>query len=148
MGSNLGFHKIRSATFNHRQGLLERQPPYRNHGVVAAALEGKKLRPLAITAARRAGAIPEVPTFDELGLGEVRLDVWFGLAGPADMAADIVRTINSAVNHALSDGKLKDQLLRLGSDAHPDSAGHFSEFWASEVKRYADVVRLSGATLE
>lgn len=111
-------------------------------------IEDGKLRPLAITADRRAQAIPDVPTFGELGLADVRIDVWFGLAGPTDMPADIVRTVNSAVNRALSDGRLKNQLLRLGSDIHPETPERFAEFWASEVKRYADVVRLSGATLE
>jgi tripartite-type tricarboxylate transporter receptor subunit TctC len=111
-------------------------------------IEDGKLRPLAVTAAQRAHAIPAVPTFEELGLDDVRIDVWFGLAGPADLPTPIVRTINSAVNNALSEGELKKQLLRLGSDVHADTPEHFSEFWASEVKRYADVVRLSGATLE
>jgi tripartite-type tricarboxylate transporter receptor subunit TctC len=111
-------------------------------------VEGGKLRPLALTAAQRAPAIPAVPTFKELGLGGVQIDAWFGLAGPADLPAPLVRTLNSAVNNALSEGELKKQLLRLGSDVHADTPEQFSEFWASEVKRYADVVRLSGATLE
>ena len=111
-------------------------------------IEGGKLRPLAVTAAQRAPAISAVPTFEELGLGDVRIDVWFGLAGPADLPAPIARTINSAVNSALSEGELNRQLLRLGSDVRAETPGQFSEFWASEVKRYADVVRLSGATLE
>jgi tripartite-type tricarboxylate transporter receptor subunit TctC len=111
-------------------------------------IESKKLRPLAITTDRRAQAIPAVPTFAELGLGEIKIDVWFGLAGPVGMPASIVRTINSAVNSALSEGELRNQLLKLGSDARTDTPEHFAEFWESEVKRYADVVRLSGATPE
>jgi len=111
-------------------------------------IESRKLRPLAITTDRRAQAIPAVPTFAEVGLREVKIDVWFGLAGPAGLPAGIVRTINSAVNDALSEGELRNQLLKLGSDARADTPEHFAEFWESEVKRYADVVRLSGATPE
>jgi tripartite-type tricarboxylate transporter receptor subunit TctC len=89
-----------------------------------------------------------VPTFAEVGLREVKIDVWFGLASPAGLPAGIVRTINSAVNDALSEGELRNQLLKLGSDVRADTPEHFAEFWESEVKRYADVVRLSGATPE
>jgi tripartite-type tricarboxylate transporter receptor subunit TctC len=110
-------------------------------------IESKKLRPLAVTTDRRAEAIPTVPTFAELGF-DMRIDVWFGLAGPADLPADIVHTINSAVKDALSKGELRTQLLKLGSDVHAETSQQFSDFWASEVKRYADVVRLSGAILE
>jgi hypothetical protein len=111
-------------------------------------IESRKLRPLAITTDRRAQAIPAVPTFAEVGLREVKIDVWFGLAGPAGLPAGIVRTINSAVNDALSEGELRHPLLKLGSDARAHTLEHFAEFWESEVKRYADVVRLSGATPE
>lgn len=111
-------------------------------------IERRKLRPLAITTDRRAQAIPAVPTFAEVGLREVKIDVWFGLAGPAGLPAGIVRTINLAVNDALSEGELRNQLLKLGSDARADTPEHFAKFWESEVKRYADVVRLSGATPE
>lgn len=110
-------------------------------------IEGKKLRPLAVTTDRRAAAISTVPTFTELGL-DMRIDVWFGLAGPANMPAAIVQAINSAVKDALSKGELRTQLLKLGSDVYAESPQQFSEFWVSEVKRYADVVRLSGAILE
>jgi tripartite-type tricarboxylate transporter receptor subunit TctC len=111
-------------------------------------IEGKKLRPLATTADQRAQAIPDVPTFKELGYGGMRIDVWFGLAGPAATPPDVVRAVNSAVNKALSGSELKKQLVRFGSDAHTDTSEHFSQFWISEVKRYEEVVRLSGATLE
>jgi tripartite-type tricarboxylate transporter receptor subunit TctC len=129
-------------------GLLGGEVSYSFTTGIDGNIEGKKLRPLAITAARRAQALPDVPTFTELGFSEMKIDTWFSLAGPAGLPADLVRTLNSAVVSALAENDLKNQLLRLGSDLYAYTPEQFADFWVSEVKRYADVVRLSGATPE
>jgi tripartite-type tricarboxylate transporter receptor subunit TctC len=129
-------------------GLLGGEVSYSFTTGIDGNIEGKKLRPLAITTERRAQALPDVPTFAELGFGEMKIDTWFGLAGPAGLPAALVRTLNSAVVSALAENDLKSQLMRLGSDVYAYTPAQFSDFWASEVKRYADVVRLSGATPE
>ena len=129
-------------------GLLGGEVSYSFTTGIDGNIEGKKLRPLAITTERRAQALPDVPTFAELGFSEMKIDTWFGLAGPAGLPADLVRTLNSAVVSALAENDLKGQLLRLGSDVYAYTPAQFADFWVSEVKRYADVVRLSGATPE
>jgi tripartite-type tricarboxylate transporter receptor subunit TctC len=129
-------------------GLLGGEVSYSFTTGIDGNIEGKKLRPLAITTERRAQALPDVPTFAELGFSEMKIDTWFGLAGPAGLPAALVRTLNSAVVSALAENDLKSQLMRLGSDVYAYTPAQFADFWASEVKRYADVVRLSGATPE
>ncbi len=129
-------------------GLLGGEVSYSFTTGIDGNIEGKKLRPLAITTERRAQALPDVPTFAELGFSEMKIDTWFSLAGPAGLPAALVRTLNSAVVSALAENDLKSQLQRLGSDVYAYTPAQFADFWASEVKRYADVVRLSGATPE
>ena len=129
-------------------GLLGGEVSYSFTTGIDGNIEGKKLQPLAITTERRAQALPDVPTFAELGFSEMKIDTWFSLAGPKDLPADLVRTLNSAVVSALAENDLKSQLLRLGSDVYAYTPAQFADFWVSEVKRYADVVRLSGATPE
>jgi tripartite-type tricarboxylate transporter receptor subunit TctC len=129
-------------------GLLGGEVSYSFTTGIDGNIESRKLRPLAITTERRAQAIPDVPTFVESGFPDMKIDTWFGLAGPAGLPADLLHTINAAVTKAVSEGELKAQLLRLGSDVYTYTPEQFSDFWVSEVKRYADVVRLSGATPE
>lgn len=129
-------------------GLLGGEVSYSFTTGIDGNIEGKKLRPLAITTERRVQALPEVPAFAELGFSEMKIDTWFSLAGPAGLPADLVRTLNAAVVNALTENDLKSQLMRLGSDVYAYTPSQFADFWASEVKRYADVVRLSGATPE
>jgi tripartite-type tricarboxylate transporter receptor subunit TctC len=115
---------------------------------ISGNTESGRLRPLAVTAEKRVPNLADVPTFSELGVNGMQIDVWFGIAGPANLPQEIVNKINAAINNALSKGDLSEQLARLGSDTKPGSPQMFSEFWSSEIARYAELVRLSGAKLE
>ena len=116
-------------------------------GVSGNIMNGK-LRPLAVAVARRVEAIPNVPTFEELGVKDMQMDVWFGVAGPGDMPMELLNRLNGAINKSLTMGELPQRLRQLGSDIKPESAAAFSAFWRSELARYADIVRLSGAKLD
>lgn len=116
-------------------------------GVSGNIISGK-LRPLAVAVSQRVEAIPNVPTFSELGIKGMQMDVWFGVAGPAGMREDLVNKINAAVNKALSIGEFPQRLRQLGSTVSQESAATFSAFWRSEVTRYAEIIRLSGAKLD
>lgn len=115
---------------------------------VTSNIENGRLRPLAVAVSRRVQAIAQVPTFEELGVKGMYMNVWFGIAGTANMPKDAVTRINAAVTAALSKGELPQRLRNLGSEIPPGTPETFSEFWRSEVTRYADIVRLSGATLD
>jgi tripartite-type tricarboxylate transporter receptor subunit TctC len=115
---------------------------------ISGNTESERLRPLAVTAEKRVPNLANVPTFGELGIKGMQIDVWFGIAGPANLPQEIVNKLNTAINTTLSKGELSEQLARLGSDTKPGSAQMFSEFWTSEIARYAELVRLSGAKLE
>jgi tripartite-type tricarboxylate transporter receptor subunit TctC len=73
-----------------------------------------RLRALGVTAKKRSGALPDIPTIDEAGLRGFEFDGFMGLAGPANLPRDIVARLNREVNNALADGGLRTRLVESG----------------------------------
>ncbi|MEO6745023.1 MAG: tripartite tricarboxylate transporter substrate binding protein [Caldimonas sp.] len=111
-------------------------------------IKGGKIRALAVAADKRQPLIPEVPTFDELGIKGMVMNAWYGVAAPAGTPAPIVTKVNQAVNKALKSGELAKRLADIGAEVRSGSAEDFSKFWRSELARYEGLVKLTGATLE
>jgi len=111
-------------------------------------IKGGKVRPLAVAAARRIPLLPEVPTFDELGIKGMYMNAWYGVAAPAGTPPAIVDRVNAALNKALKAGPLSQQLVNLGADVKGGTPAAFADFWKSELARYEGLVKLTGAKLE
>lgn len=111
-------------------------------------IKGGKVRPLAIAAAQRIALLPEVPTFDELGIKGMHMNAWYGLAAPSGTPEQVIEQVNTALNKALKSGTLAQQLVALGGEVRGGTPGEFSEFWKSEFTRYEGLVKLTGAKLE
>jgi tripartite-type tricarboxylate transporter receptor subunit TctC len=103
-----------------------------------------KLRPLAVSTAKRNPTMPEVPTTGEAGVKGADAPLWFGVWGPAGMPADVVRKINADVRKALADPGVKERLLNLGNDPMDMSPEEFARFVRSEIDDYQRVVRAAG----
>jgi tripartite-type tricarboxylate transporter receptor subunit TctC len=73
-----------------------------------------KVRALGVTSAKRAGALPDVPTIKESGLPGYEFDGFMGLVGPAALPQDLVTRLNREVNNALADSAVKARLLESG----------------------------------
>lgn len=100
---------------------------------------------LAISAQERLAEFPDVPTFAEMGYPDIVATVWFSLSGPAGMPAEIVNRLNMEVNRALELPDVRERLKLEGIVPTPMDAKAFGEFVASEVKRWAPIVKASGA---
>jgi tripartite-type tricarboxylate transporter receptor subunit TctC len=111
-------------------------------------IKGGKIRALAVAADKRQPMIPDVPTFDELGIKGMVMNAWYGVAAPAGTPAPIVAKVNEAVNKALKSGDLAKRLADIGAEVRSGSAEDFSKFWRSELARYEGLVKLTGATLD
>ncbi len=112
---------------------------------VAESIKGGKARLLAVSSASRVPDFPDVPTFAELGHPELTATVWFSLSGPAGMPQDIVQRLNTEVRRIL---QLPEVLQRLRPDGiEPGNLDPkaFTAFVAAELKRWAPVIRASGA---
>jgi tripartite-type tricarboxylate transporter receptor subunit TctC len=107
-------------------------------------LKAGKLRPLAVTTAARADALPGVPTVAETVPG-YEASAWFGLGAPKGTPAEIVDKLNAAVNAGLADPKLKARLADLGGTMLIGPPADFGKLIAEETEKWAKVVKFSGA---
>ena len=107
-------------------------------------LKAGKLRPLAVTTAARADALPGVPTVAETVPG-YEASAWFGLGAPKGTPAEIVDKLNAAVNAGLADPKLKARLADLGGTMLTGTPADFGKLIAAETEKWAKVVKFSGA---
>jgi tripartite-type tricarboxylate transporter receptor subunit TctC len=103
-----------------------------------------KLRPIAVSGARRSGSLPDVPTVAESGVPGFEFTLWFGVWGPAGMPAEVVDRISKDVNRALADPGVRERLAKLGNDVMVMSPAEFSQFVRREVEDYARIVKAAG----
>ena len=111
----------------------------------ASQIRAGRARGLAISAPMRLADFPDIPTFAELGYPDLVATVWFALSGPANLPADIVETLNAEVNRALDLPAVRERLKPEGIVPQRLTSKEFTAFVADEVRRWAPVVRASGA---
>ncbi len=107
-------------------------------------IKGGKLRPLAVSTAKRNPQLPDVPTPAEAGAKGAESPLWFGLWGPAGMSAELVTKINTDVRKALADPAVKDRLIAGGNDTMDMSPQEFAKLVRSEMDDYARVLKAAG----
>ena len=121
------------------------------HGVsttvttASAQIRAGRMRALALSSVERLPDYPGVPTFREVGYRDVVGTVWFSLSAPAGVPADIVSRLNGEVQRILQLQEVRDRLRGDGIAPNQLDPKAFSDFLAAEVKRWAPVVRASGA---
>jgi tripartite-type tricarboxylate transporter receptor subunit TctC len=108
----------------------------------------RKLRALGVARAQRWPALPDVPTLAESGFPDFTNDAWTGVVAPAGTPADVISTLNRAINDGLRSAEMQENLARLSSIAKPGTPADFTAFIAAEVPKWAELVTLSGATAD
>ncbi len=104
-----------------------------------------KLRPLAVTTAKRLAVLPEMPTVGEF-LPGYEAAGWIGFGVPKDTPPAVIATLNAAINAAMVDATIKARLADLGAIMLPPaSAADFGKFIAEETEKWGKVVKFSGA---
>ncbi|MCA0240987.1 MAG: tripartite tricarboxylate transporter substrate binding protein [Proteobacteria bacterium] len=120
-----------------------------NLATASANIRNGKLKALAVTTARRAAAMPELPTVAEagaqLGLAQFDIHTWFGLFGPAHLDPALTQRLNKAFIDALATPELKARMTTLMAEAAPTTPEQFGAFVKSELAKYEAVVKASGA---
>ena len=106
--------------------------------------KGGKLRPLAVTTAKRNPTMPEVPTMAEAGVKNGESALWVAMWGPAGMPAEIVNKINADTRRALHDPGVKSKLQALGNDTMDMSPQDFAKLVRSEMEDYSKVLKAAG----
>ncbi len=112
-------------------------------------IKAGKLKALAVTSAQRSAVLPDVPTIEEAGkLKGFDASSWFGLLAPAGTPPDIVNRIQQEVAKSLSSPAVKEKLLAQGAIPGGNSPQDFAKMIAAEIKKWAQVVKTSGAKVD
>jgi len=107
-----------------------------------------RLKLIAIAAKARSKAQPDVPTLTEAGGPDMQVGAWLGIVAPRGTPPDVVRKINADVIRALSEPDVAKQLETFGFEAAPQTPEQMSEEFAADAKKFAELVRRTGATAE
>ncbi|MBL8384022.1 MAG: tripartite tricarboxylate transporter substrate binding protein [Burkholderiales bacterium] len=119
-----------------------------NIPTVMPLIKAGKLRALAATSARRAAALPEVPTLAESGVAGYETLAWFGLLAPARTPPETVTLLHRELQKALARPEVRDTVVRLGAEASGIGPAEFLSFIKSEIAKYGKVIRDAGIKVE
>jgi len=111
---------------------------------VVGQIAAGKLRALATTTGKRAGALPDVPTMAEAGLPDVDTSLWFGLLAPAGTPRPIVDRLAAATRQAMHTPAVITALRPQGDDPLDAGPDEFAAFMRSEITRWTEVARAAG----
>jgi len=117
-------------------------------GTSAQQINGGKLVAIAVASPKRSAAIPNVPTFMEAGLPNYEVSTWYAMFAPKGTPKPIVDKMIAEVEKALNTPKLKAIWASNGSETPSLYGEAFGKLVNSDVKRWAGVVKKSGATLD
>ena len=107
-----------------------------------------RMRALAVASKKRNPALPDVPTFDEVGLPGVYASSWYGLMAPAGTPRAVIDKLNAEANQVLQSPDMKKRMAEFGAEIGGGTPEEFGQFIVSEIKRYESIVKLSGAKLD
>jgi len=116
--------------------------------VLLPHIKSGRVRALAITGMKRDPLLPDVPTFAQAGLPRYDAYFWSGLVAPAGTPAEVIAKLNSVLLQALNVPDARDALLRQGLEPAGTTPQQFAAFIASEVERWGQVAKASGAKLD
>jgi len=149
--------------FNNRAGTHLLHIPYKGAGPeVAAAISGEtqvmlstppailqqlnagRLRALAYTDAKRHPQMPDVPTATEAGMPTFQHHGgWFGMFAPAGTPLEILNRVHAEVRTAFANTQFRERLETLGSEPVGNPPAEFKQFVSTEIRKYAEIVRLA-----
>ena len=117
-------------------------------GSSAAHIKGGRIKALMVSGLKRNPAFPDVPCAAELGLPDYTVTTWYGMWAPKGTPSDIQGRIVEELRRALASDELKTIWASNGAESGNLSPAQFGSFVSAEVKRWAAVVKASGAKLD
>jgi len=161
-GNGTAMH-LTATLFNQMGGISTTLVPYRGSGPVTAdvvaghiplgitdgpsaigQIKGGAVRPIAVTSLQRTPSLPDVPTFDELGLKGYESIGWYGVIAPAGTPPDIIKKLNEAFVETLKEPEVAERIRSVGAEPAPMTPEQFSAFIRNETAKWAEVIRKAG----
>ena len=111
--------------------------------VVLPHIKAGKLRPLAGWGAKRVAALPDLPTFKELGY-DIEFYIWAGVFAPAGTPAPVLTKLRDAVRQAVQDPDFKAAMAKIETPIAYLDAPEFQKFWGKDARMLADAIKRVG----
>jgi tripartite-type tricarboxylate transporter receptor subunit TctC len=110
-------------------------------------IKSGKLRALGVTSAKRAFAAADIPAIAETLKG-YELDPWFGVLGPAGMPKPVAQRLQGEISRILQSPDMKDYLASIGAEPVGSTPEQFAAYIATEIAKYAKLVKVAGVRVE
>jgi tripartite-type tricarboxylate transporter receptor subunit TctC len=109
-------------------------------------IKSGKLRPLAVTSAKRSAQLPDVPTVIESGVPGYEVTIWYGLFVPAGVPQRIIARLHGELVKVLATPMLQQRMANAGIDASSSTPAELGAFVKAEIAKWTQVVRIAGIT--
>ena len=117
-------------------------------GSSANHIKGGRIRAIAVAAGKPAPGFPELPLAKSVGAPNYEVATWYGMWAPKGTPREVVTAMQNEMKKALNSDELKTMWTSLGTETPNLWGEEFGKFVSSEVKRWGDVVKASGAKLD
>jgi len=121
---------------------------FANVADIGSQIKSGKVKPLAVTTAKRAASLPEVPTMAEAGLPGFEIVSWFGLLAPAGTPAPIVSRLNAETVKVLERDDIQATLAKQGLEVAPGTPEQFAAHIKSEIAKFTKIGKAAGIKAE
>ena len=111
---------------------------------VIPLVEARKLRPIAVTRARRASLMPSLHTISEAGLPGYDRSTWFGVVAPASVPKDVVPRLNAVIGKVVNTAEIRALLMKQGLEPQTNTPEEFAAFIQTQLAQNAALVKSSG----
>src|SRR4029079_10227804 len=115
---------------------------------VMPQVQGGKLRALAVTSARRATTLPELPTAAEAGVPGYEAVGWFGLLAPAATPRERVAGLSADANKVLNDPEVRQKMLALGAEPSGNTPDQFARYIRDHQAKWSKLMRERNIVVE
>ena len=115
---------------------------------IAQFVKADRARAIAVLSPKRSSALPDVPTTAEAGMKGLESSAWFGVLAPKGTPKAIVTKLNRDINTLIADPAFNKRLVDFGVEPMGGSVQDFDRYLEREIKKWGDVVRISGAKLD
>ena len=117
-------------------------------GSSATHIKGGRIKALAVAGEQRAPGFPDIPTTIEAGVPSYQVSTWYGLWAPKNTPPEAINRMTAELRRAFANPELRDAWTALGSEIPTLTGKAFGSFVESEVKRWAEVAKSSGAKID
>jgi tripartite-type tricarboxylate transporter receptor subunit TctC len=106
------------------------------------------MRAIAVTGDKRSPAVPELPTVAEAGIPGYSIILWYALFAPGATPGELVARLHSEIAKVVNDADIRTRLAGQGVDAAGSTPAALADLMASDLNKYADLIKRAGVKAE